>query len=148
MAHGLTTAGGAVRITGVTEHPLEDALLRLDVGCPDHLRPFLGIFSEPHCGLMPASRMTFPHFAVSVLNCAAHSSGVLPTGSKPSVAIRSFMPGSAIALAISRWSSATISLGVRAGTTAMVGTSGSACDRILLVTASARSLPSLNDPTV
>src|SRR5262249_38839341 len=26
----------------LTEHPLEDALLRLDVGRPDHLRPFLG----------------------------------------------------------------------------------------------------------
>src|SRR5215831_13624998 len=97
---------------------------------------------EPHCALMPASRMTFAHFAASVLNCAAHSSGELPTGSRPSVAIRSFMSGSAMVLTISLWSSAMISLGVRAGTitanhaspsmsgypaSAIVGTSGSAC---------------------
>src|SRR6266699_2639308 len=107
---------------------------------------------------MPASRMTFLHFAASVLNCAAHSSGALPIGSNPSVAIRSFMSGSAMILTISPWSSAMISLGVRAGTitanhaspsmsgypaSAIVGTSGSACNRVLLATASARSLPSL-----
>src|SRR6516165_351982 len=38
---------------------------------------------EPHCALMPASRMTFAHFAASVLKYAAHSSGELPTGTKP-----------------------------------------------------------------
>src|SRR5262249_5527118 len=70
----------------------------------------------PHCGFMLASRRTFPHFVVSVLNCAAHSSCVLPTGSLPGVAIRSFMPGSAIVLTVSRWSSAMISLDTRAGT--------------------------------
>ena len=32
----------ARRLTGVTEHPLEDALLWLDVGRPDHLGPLLG----------------------------------------------------------------------------------------------------------
>ena len=63
---------------------------------------WLADLNSPHGGLMPASRMTFPHFALSVLNCAAHSSGVLATGSKPSVVIRSFMPGSAMALTISR----------------------------------------------
>ena len=34
-----------------------------------------------HCALMPASPMTFPHFAISVRKRAAHSSGVLATGS-------------------------------------------------------------------
>ncbi len=34
-----------------------------------------------HCALMPASPMTFPHFAISVRNWAAQSSGVLATGS-------------------------------------------------------------------
>ena len=34
-----------------------------------------------HCALMPASPMTLPHFAVSVRNRAAQSSGVLATGS-------------------------------------------------------------------
>src|SRR5215813_2358053 len=46
MAYGLTTAGGAVRLTGVAEHPLEDTLLWLDVGRPDHLGPLLGFFGN------------------------------------------------------------------------------------------------------
>src|SRR5262249_3122482 len=96
-------------------HSLAFGYTRTELLCPFEAVQYLAANSA-HCGLMPASRMTFPHFAVSVLNCAAHSSGVLPTGSKPSVAIRSFMAGSAIALAVSRWSSGPISLGVRAGT--------------------------------
>jgi hypothetical protein len=40
----------AIRRTGVTEHPLEDALLWLDVGRPDHLGPLFDLvgneFSE------------------------------------------------------------------------------------------------------
>src|SRR5262249_44071458 len=66
---------------------------------------------EPHCALMPASRMTFAHFAASVLKYAAHSSGELPTGTKPGGAIRSFMSGSAMVLTISPWSSAMIFFG-------------------------------------
>ena len=34
-----------------------------------------------YCALMPASPMTFPHFAISVRKRAAQSSGVLATGS-------------------------------------------------------------------
>jgi len=34
-----------------------------------------------YCALMPAAPMTFPHFAISVRKRAAHSSGVLATGS-------------------------------------------------------------------
>src|SRR5712692_9371253 len=72
--------------------------------------------AQLHWALMPASRMTFAHLAPSVLNRAAASSGVLPTASKPSVAIFSMMSGSAMILTISRWSSVVISIGVPAGT--------------------------------
>jgi len=44
------------------------------VSCGNALRQF-------HCGWMPAERMSFAHFAISVLICAANSSGLLPTGS-------------------------------------------------------------------
>jgi hypothetical protein len=37
------------RVTGVTEHAPEDALLRLDVGRPDHLAPFVGVFGNELC---------------------------------------------------------------------------------------------------
>src|SRR5207302_458489 len=71
---------------------------------------------EPHCALMPAARMTFPHFSISDLNKAAHSSGVVPTGSKPSAANFSLKSGSTTKRTISRLSRVMISLGVRAGT--------------------------------
>src|SRR5262249_58424831 len=35
-----------IRGTGVTEHPLEDALLWLNVGRPDHLAPLLSIVGD------------------------------------------------------------------------------------------------------
>src|SRR5215475_15576942 len=37
---------GRIRVTGVTEHPLEDALLWLNVGRPDHLAPLLSIVGD------------------------------------------------------------------------------------------------------
>src|SRR5262245_3129469 len=47
MAHGLTTAGGAVRISGVTEYWIETAAsFRLDVSGPDHLAPLLGFLGD------------------------------------------------------------------------------------------------------
>jgi hypothetical protein len=36
----------AIRRTDVTEHPAEDALLRLDVGRPDHLAPLFGVVGD------------------------------------------------------------------------------------------------------
>src|SRR5258707_2123363 len=42
---------------------------------------------------MPASRMTFAHFAPSALIWAANSSGLFPTGSKPSACVRSCTSG-------------------------------------------------------
>ena len=52
--------------------------------------------------LMFASWITLPHFAISVLICAANSSGVLVTGSRPSTSKRSLMSGSATIALISR----------------------------------------------
>ena len=39
------------------------------------------ISARPYCALMPASPITFPHFAISVRKREAQSSGVLATGS-------------------------------------------------------------------
>src|SRR5262245_24404450 len=108
--------------------------------------------------LMLAAWITFAHFSLSTFISVANSSGVVPTGSRPSAARRSVVSGSAMILVISRLSAAIISLGVRAGTStptqpspstsgqpasAMVGASGSPRDRLLLRIASARNLPSL-----
>src|SRR5712691_3310258 len=78
-----------------------------------------GIFGRTgasYSALMLAARITLPHFSVSVLIRAPNSSGLLAIDSKPSVARRSLMSGSAMILTISRLSRTTISLGVPAGT--------------------------------
>src|SRR5712672_105280 len=113
--------------------------------------------NEAYSALMLAALMTFPHVSVSPLMRAVNSSGVLPTGSKPSAAKRSFISGDAMLLTISRWSTVTMSFGVLAGTrtpiqfspsssgypaSAMVGMSGRSCERALLATERARKLPS------
>src|SRR5262249_15119077 len=107
---------------------------------------------------MLAALTTLPHFGISALLYAAYSSGVLATGWKPSAANRSFTSGCAKALAISRYSRSTISLGVPAGTTtpvsasdswlgtldsSIVGTSGIVAERLFASTASARRFPDL-----
>ncbi len=51
---------------------------------------------------MLASWMTFAHFGMSALICAANSSGGTAAGSKPIAAIRAFISDVATALAISR----------------------------------------------
>src|SRR5262249_40564346 len=43
---GLRDGWHRIRISGITEHPLEDALLWLDVGGPDHLGPFLSFVDD------------------------------------------------------------------------------------------------------
>ena len=58
--------------------------------------------SDIYSGLILASRMTVPHLAISRRICAAASSGVLVTGSRPSAAKRSAMSGSATIALISR----------------------------------------------
>src|SRR5712675_1511379 len=59
--------------------------------------------NEAYSALMLAALMTFPHVSVSPLMRAVNSSGVLPTGSKPSAAKRSFISGDAMLLTISRY---------------------------------------------
>src|SRR5262245_54935516 len=108
--------------------------------------------------LIFASRMTFAHFGISNLILATNSSAVFATGSNPSTAIRSFTSGSSMTFKISPCSRSTMALGVPAGTrtpcmvsascsgrpaSAKVGTSGKSGDRFGVVTANARSLPSL-----
>src|SRR5712675_391876 len=56
----------------------------------------------------------FTNEAYSPLMRAVNSSGVPPTGSKPSAAKRSFISGDAMLLTISRWSKVTMSFGVLA----------------------------------
>src|SRR5262249_33647968 len=107
---------------------------------------------------MLAALTTLPHFGISALLYAAYSSGVLATGWKPSAANRSFTSGCAKALAISRYSRSTISLGWPAGTTtpvsasdswlgtldsSIVGTSGIVAERLFASTASAPRVPDL-----
>src|SRR6516165_8175856 len=107
---------------------------------------------------MLASCTTLPHLATSTLMRAPNSSGVLATGAKPKVSSRCVISGVATILAISLRQRSMISFGVPAGATIpvsvslsrsgtpaspLVGTSGNAGERLLLSTASPRSLPSL-----
>src|SRR5262249_6755862 len=110
------------------------------------------------CTAIFASRMTLAQRASSCLIRAIELAGLLASGSKPSVSRRWRVSGNAMILAISRWSSSTISFGVAAGArmismvsaswslapaSAMVGRSGRVAGRLALVTASARRLPAL-----
>jgi hypothetical protein len=53
-----------------------------------------GFRATDYCGaLMLPARITFAHFSSSARSCSANASGVLPTGSSPSVASRSFSSG-------------------------------------------------------
>src|SRR6267154_5423186 len=107
--------------------------------------------------LMLAARITFPHFcvssAISLPKSAAEPDSTMP----PRSASRAFILGSARAALISLLSLAMISKGVFLGaptpyhvlasypgsTSATVGKSGSASERVAVVTASARNLPDL-----
>src|SRR5215831_2630861 len=108
------------------------------------------------CNGILASFTTLANFARSFLNTAANASGVLATTSLAVASMRSRTSGAFSALAASCWISATISPGVFAGTnqpcqldesnpgkplSAMVGTCGSAGERLAPAIASARSLP-------
>jgi hypothetical protein len=64
---------------------------------------------------MPAAFATFAHFSSSSLMCAANSSGVLPTGSAPSVASLSSRSFDLSAFAASAWMRVMMSGGVPAG---------------------------------
>src|SRR5262249_40490548 len=90
MAHGLTTAGGAVRITGG-----------------------YGICSRArHSGLMFAVLITLPHFSVSSAMSLPKSVGEPTSGVPPRSASRVVILGSARPALISLLSLSTISAGV------------------------------------
>src|SRR6266508_2430144 len=124
------------------------------------LQAFLGNAnaSATRYGLMPASWITFAHFGMSALIRALNSSGGTAEGSYPIAAIFSLRSGDATARAISRYKRLMISRGVPAGAqthcgasctwpgtpaSSIVGTSERIAIRFVLVTASARSRPSL-----
>src|SRR5262245_10394885 len=114
--------------------------------------------SATRYGLMPASWITFAHFGMSALIRALNSSGGTAEGSSPIAAMFSLRSSDATARAISRYKRSMISCGVPAGAqthcgasctwpgtpaSSIVGTSGRIAIRFVLVTASARSRPSL-----
>src|SRR5258708_12465766 len=109
-------------------------------------------------GLMAASWITFAHFGMSALIRALNSSGGTAEGSYPIAAILSLGSGDATGRAIAPYKRSMISRGVPAGAqthcgascswpgtpaSSIVGTSGRITIRFVLVTASARSRPSL-----
>src|SRR5262245_15944690 len=114
-----------------------------------------------HSALAPDFLTTADHLVSSRSMVAAYSSGVVGRGSVPSLAMRSMVSGAASASRSAVLSLAMIGAGVPAGATipycsttskpgraasATVGTSGKAGERLALVTASARTLPSRTSP--
>src|SRR6478752_4976302 len=106
--------------------------------------------------LIFASRITGPHLSVSDFRKAASCAGVEPLGLAPSSSNRDLTGGCTSAALVSALILATTSGGVLAGTkkpnqentskpgtpdSAMVGISGTAATRSLVVTASPRKLP-------
>src|SRR5262245_35481567 len=93
MAYGLTTAGGAVRRTGVTEHPPE----------------------ERYSGLMSANLITLAHFSVSSAISFPNWAGDPGSATPPRSARRAFILGSSRAELTSLLSLSTISADVFLG---------------------------------
>src|SRR5439155_12424103 len=73
-----------------------------EIGLVDVHGSILFNFRFVHSVLILASLITLPHFAISVLICAANSSGVLPTTSTPIDAKRSCTSGIFRILMVSR----------------------------------------------
>src|SRR6516162_606690 len=92
MAHGITTAGGAVRITG-----------------------FLECRAGDYSALMPANLTTLRHLSVSSAMNFPKSAGEPASAVPPRSASRAFILGSARAALISLLSLSTISGGVPFG---------------------------------
>src|SRR5262249_28057365 len=107
--------------------------------------------------LIPAARITLPHFSVSSAICLPKSEGEPTTTDEPRSANLAFRFGVARPALISLLSLSTISTGVLLGAptpnqplasypgtkSPTVGKSGNASERADVVTASARSLPPL-----
>src|SRR5438128_1743929 len=106
---------------------------------------------------MPANLITLPHFSVSSVISLPKSPGEPRSRVPPNSASRALILGSVRTALISLLSLSTISAGVPVGAPAphqelasypgrkspTVGMSGSASERVAVVTASARSLPAL-----
>ena len=71
--------------------------------------------SRDHSALIPASRMTFPHFAISASMNAPNYSGLLPTGTMPIWSKVFTTSGMRTMAAISEAMRFTIAAGVPAG---------------------------------
>src|SRR5215475_2485822 len=95
MAHGLTTAGGAVRLTG-----------HYGISSRDY---------PDHSALMLVNFTTLPHFSVSSAISLPKSAGESASTSPPRSTMRAFIRGSARAALISLLSLSTISAGVAFG---------------------------------
>src|SRR5215472_18420668 len=110
---------------------------------------------RPQSGLMLATRITLPHFFVSSAMSLAKSAGEPASAATPRLANRACNLGSAMVALTSLFSRSMTSAGVPFGApmpyqpgkiSLTAGTSGSACERVVVVTAKARSLASLIYP--
>src|SRR5580704_970391 len=141
--------------------PADQHVAAHEIGMNVHWDPlgftFMAADDPDQSALMLASWTTLAHFAISVLMRSPKCAAVSATGSKPRSCRRCFISGVATMRTISPFQRSMISCGVPIGTTtpvsvsdswsgtpasAMVGTSGSAADRLTLSTASPRNLPS------
>src|SRR5215813_5357147 len=110
-----------------------------------------------HSGFAPENLITLPHFSVSSAISLPKSAGESASTSPPRSTMRAFIRGSARAALISLLSLSITSTGVFLGApmpyhklaskpgknSATVGMSGSASERVAVVSDSARSLPAL-----
>src|SRR6266511_398703 len=117
----------------------------------------LGHSNFDQSGLAPENLTTLPHFSVSSATSLPKSAGEPASSDAPRSASRAFALGSARIALISLLSLSMISADVLFGTpmpyqaldsypgskSATVGSSGSTSERVVLVTASPRSLPAL-----
>src|SRR5438876_8996409 len=115
-----------------------------------------GYWLPPHSGWMPASLIILPHLPSCSLTRSASSSGELENASKPALPRVDLTSALSMILRSSVLSSVMISAGVPAGAkmpahesmsnpvtpaSSSVGNSGTSVERLILVTASARSEP-------
>src|SRR5277367_5642760 len=110
---------------------------------------------RPYSNLMLAARITLPHFSVSSAMKFSNSAGAIDIGTAPKSASRDLNFGSARVALVSLLSLSMIPAGVLFGApmpyqpmasypgtnSATVGMAGSASERVVVVTARARSSP-------
>src|SRR6266568_4537484 len=123
---------------------------------PDFAALNHGYWLWPHSGWIPASLIILPHLPSCSFTSSASSSGELENASKPALPRVDLTSGLSMILRSSVLSSVMISAGVPAGAkmpaqeslsnpvtpaSSSVGNSGTSVERLILVTASARSEP-------